>query len=87
MPEVVRGRRRLPFPERHGQYWGRPVDDVAAIRELARLRSAGAHFIAFAWPAFWWLEHYRGFGQYLHERFRRLVANDRLVVFDLHRGE
>jgi len=48
-------RRVLPFLERDGAYWGPPADDVTAIRELERLRAAGARQIAFAWPCFWWL--------------------------------
>src|SRR5262245_19862865 len=32
----------LPFLEKNGQYWGPPPDDDAAIRELERLREAGA---------------------------------------------
>jgi glycosyltransferase involved in cell wall biosynthesis len=83
MPDVVRGRRRLPFPERDGQYWGRPADDAAAIRELARLRSAGAHFIAFAWPAFWWLDHYRAFARHLVERYGEPRGSELVRVFDL----
>ena len=30
------GRKRIPFLERDGQYWGRPPDDVTAIQELER---------------------------------------------------
>jgi hypothetical protein len=73
----------LPFLEREGQYWGPPPDDATAIRELDRLRRAGASFIAFAWPAFWWLDHYADFHEYLRSNFRCLLRNDRLVVFDL----
>jgi glycosyltransferase involved in cell wall biosynthesis len=39
---------------------GGPPDDDVAIRELDRLRRAGASFIVFGWPAFWWLDHYAG---------------------------
>jgi hypothetical protein len=56
-PELL-GRRVLPFLERDGQYWGAPPDDATAVAELERLRRAGAAFIAFAWPSFWWLDHY-----------------------------
>jgi hypothetical protein len=48
------GYRAIPFLQRDGQYWGRPADDTTAIEELERLRTDGASFIAFAWPAFWW---------------------------------
>jgi glycosyltransferase involved in cell wall biosynthesis len=73
----------LPFLERDGQYWGPPSDDETAIDELARLRKAGAEFMVFAWPAFWWLDHYSGLRDHLRSEFRCVLENDRLVVFDL----
>ncbi len=81
--ETVEGRRVLPFLERDGQYWGPPPDDQAAVRELERLRHSGATFMVFAWPAFWWLDHYTGLHRYLRSAFRCVLENDRLVVFDL----
>jgi protein-S-isoprenylcysteine O-methyltransferase Ste14 len=81
--ELVAGRRRIPFLEREGQYWGPPEDDETAIRELERLRQAGAGFMVFGWPAFWWLEHYAGLQRHLRSRFRCVLENGRLVVFDL----
>jgi len=81
--EIPTGRRAIPFLERDGQYWGRPPDDETAIRELERLRGSGASFIVFAWPAFWWLDYYAGFSRYLHSKFRCVLRNDRLIVFDL----
>ena len=73
----------IPFVERDGQYWGPPLDDAEAIREFERLRQLAARFIVFGWPAFWWLDHYRQFAEYLRERFQCVLENDRLVVFDL----
>ncbi len=77
------GRRALPFLERDGQYWGPPPDDETAVREFERLRGAGATFMVFAWPAFWWLDYYAGLQAHLQSRFRCVLENDRLVVFDL----
>ncbi|MBM4464923.1 MAG: glycosyltransferase [Chloroflexi bacterium] len=82
-PEVLAGRRRIPFLERDGQYWGPPADDDTAICELERLRRSGASFIVFAWPAFWWLDHYAGLHRHLRSAYRCALENDRLVVFDL----
>jgi glycosyltransferase involved in cell wall biosynthesis len=79
----VAGRRRIPFLERDGRYWGRPADDATAIRELERLRHSGAQFIVFAWPHLWWLDHYSGLVRHLRSRYRRVLENDRIVVFDL----
>jgi hypothetical protein len=71
------------FPDVDGQYGGRPADDAQAISELARLSAAGARFIVFAWPAFWWLEYYSGLRQLLAVKHRRLFEDDRIIVFEL----
>ena len=73
----------LPFMEKEGQYWGPPLDDETAIRELGRMRRSGSRLIAFAWPAFWWLDHYKRFHAHLRSNFNCVLENDRLVVFDL----
>jgi len=73
----------MPFLEREGQYWGPPPDDVTAIAELERMRQQGAHYLAFGWMAFWWLDYYRDFAAYLGNRCRLLVKNERLLVFAL----
>ena len=80
---MAAGRRVRPFLERDGQYWGAPADDDTAISELERMRALGTSFVIFAWPAFWWLEHYRGFHNYLRSRFQCALQNDRVVAFDL----
>jgi hypothetical protein len=80
---LVPSRRAIPFLEQDGQYWGPPPDDATAIRELERLREAGAAFMVFAWPAFWWLDHYAGLHQHLRKEFRCVLQNDRLIAFDL----
>ena len=79
-------RRTLPFLERDGEYWGAPQDDEMAVRELERLRRAGAAFVAFWWTSFWWLDEYRGFARHLRERFRLLLEGEHLIVFDLRNG-
>jgi hypothetical protein len=79
----IAGRHAIPFLERDGQYWGPPPDDETAIRELERLRQGGASHIVFAWPAFWWLDHYVGLRHHLHARYCHVLENDRLVAFDL----
>jgi hypothetical protein len=81
--QVISDRHVIPFTECNGQYWGPPADDETAIGELARLRRTGASYIAFAWPAFWWLEHYAAFHRHLRSEFPCLIENERLVVFDL----
>ncbi|MDZ8185430.1 MAG: glycosyltransferase family A protein [Nostoc sp. ChiSLP02] len=73
----------LPFLEHEGQYWGAPLDDETAIRELERMRQGGASFIVIAWSAFWWLDYYSGLRNYLSSNFCCVLDNSRLVVFDL----
>jgi len=76
-------RRIIPFLEHEGRYWGPPGEDQTAIRELERLRHAGASHIVFAWPSFWWLDHYTGLRTYLQTHYPCLLTNDRLAVFHL----
>jgi GT2 family glycosyltransferase len=80
---IVESLRVVPFPERDGRPWGHPADDAAAIEELERQRGEGLGYIAIGWPAYWWLDHYKGFADYLRQHFRCLADNDSFVVFDL----
>lgn len=80
---LIAGRRKLPFLERDGQYWGMPADDAVAIEELERLRQAGASFIGFWWPESWWLDHFTGLHRHLRACYRCVRENNRLVLFDL----
>ena len=82
--ETVAGRRRVPFLEREGRYWGLPPDDTVAIHELERLHSSGVRFAALGWPAFWVLDHYDEFAEYV-SKFYRPIESEQVVVFDLDR--
>jgi glycosyltransferase involved in cell wall biosynthesis len=73
----------FPFIENNGSYWGPPADDNQAIVELDRLRAKGARYLAFGWPAFWWLDYYREFMNFVHDSFTCILRNDNVVVFDL----
>lgn len=81
---IVRGRTCVPMVERDGKYWGPPPDDVAAIEELARLHRRGAEFLVVAWPAFWWLDYYRGWSDFLKTRCTLKLATDQVRVFALN---
>jgi len=39
--------------------------------------------VVFAWPSFWWLDYYNGLRNHLQSRFSCLLANERVVVFNL----
>jgi glycosyltransferase involved in cell wall biosynthesis len=73
----------LPFLERDGRYWGRPLDSRHAVDELERMRQQGAGFIVFGWPALWWLDHYDAFAEHLRTRYRCVTAGRDAIVFDL----
>jgi glycosyltransferase involved in cell wall biosynthesis len=77
------GRCAVPFTEKDGCYWGPPSNDTEAVREFERLRGAGAEFMVFGWPAFWWLEHYSLLREHLLANFPRRHRDDDLIVFDL----
>lgn len=81
--ELLAGRRRIPFPERDGQPWGPPPDDETALRELERMRQAGAAFFVLGSPAFWWRDHYVELHRYLRSAFRCALENERLMIFDM----
>jgi SAM-dependent methyltransferase len=83
--DYLPARHVLPFLERDGLYWGPPPGDEIAVWELERLRQSGAGFIVFAWPAFWWLDHYPGLLRHLNGKFHCLLKNERVVVFDLRK--
>ena len=74
----------LPFIEKDGQHWGRPVDDAEAIAELERMRvESGASLMVFLWEYFWCFQYYTGFDEYLTENYDRVIDNDYIVAFDL----
>lgn len=81
--ETIAGRRRLPFIERHGQYFGPPVDDAHAIGELKRLQGNGATHFALLWPAFWFFDVYATFEQHLRQTHRCVLEDSRAVLFEL----
>jgi FkbM family methyltransferase len=80
---LIAKRARLPFIEKDGQYFGPPNDDAHAIRELTRLRAAGATHFALLWPAFWFFDAYPTFEQHLRSAHRCVIENTGAIVFDL----
>jgi len=81
------GRRPIPLVERDGQYWGPPADDAAAIQEVQRGQEAGASHLVVGRPAFWWLDQYPGFRDYLRTTFPCPLENEHLVVFSLRKEQ
>jgi hypothetical protein len=81
-PELLRldGRRAWHFPQvADGSYAGHaPANSADAISLLDALRVQGGEYLLFPSTAFWWLEYYEGFREYL-ERQCRLVCRQEHV--------
>ena len=81
--DFVSGRKRFHFISKKGAYNGVPENEISAIDELEKLKTAGAGFIVFTWSTFWWLEYYPALHQYLRTNFPCILENERLIIFDL----
>jgi ABC-type multidrug transport system ATPase subunit len=80
-PEVAPDRHVIPFTERDGEWWGAPEDGAAAVAELDRLVGGAPTWVVFAWPAFWWLDHYAELDAHLRAISSSVIENDRLIAF------
>jgi hypothetical protein len=80
-PDVVPERR--PLLGADGGRTGGPADEEEAIARLEGMRAGGASFVAFAWPAFWWLERFPRLHLHLTSSYRCVLRNERVVVFDV----
>src|SRR5262245_32977546 len=68
-----------------GSYAGyHPENGAAAIQHLEELRERGAQFLLIPQTSLWWLDHYADFGDYLNQRFSRVIDQPEIcVLFDL----
>lgn len=85
-PELLPGRKALPFIEADGRFWGAPADDAMALRELERARSQGARYLVVMWPCFWWLQQYPRFAAHLRAGSAPVLETPQAIVFDLRRA-
>ena len=83
--ELGGGRRGWHFPRNEeGAYAGYyPADSAEAIAHLEELRDRGVGFLVFPETAFWWLENYKDFGEYLDARYRRVWDDETYAIFEL----
>ena len=81
--EIHLKRKAVPFTESDGVYNGPPADDDSASDELNRLSAKGAEYIAFAWPSFWWLDHYRDFASSLERDHELILKSSCWVLYRL----
>lgn len=72
-PELLKmhGRKAGHYPQAgDGSYAGSyPKTSTAAIAHLEALRARGADYLVIPATAFWWLEHYKAFGDHLARRY------------------
>jgi len=74
------------FPQRKdGRYTGYyPADGETAVDHLRELRNRGAQFLLMPQTAFWWLDHYPEFANYLEKHCARIVDDPAVcIVFDM----
>lgn len=79
------GRQAWHFPrDQDGRYAGyHPADSANAIAHLEELRAKGAEYLLFPQTAFWWLEHYPEFKEYLQDRYELRLKQKDCLVFAL----
>lgn len=68
----LEGRSGLHFPsDAEGRYAGfHPRTSEEAIAQVDAARAAGAEYLCIPQTAFWWLEHYQGFANWLNAHCR-----------------
>jgi glycosyltransferase involved in cell wall biosynthesis len=73
------------FPEGPGhKYAGHhPASSDEAIRYLEAIRKRGGQYLLLPNTAFWWLEHYSGFGRYLEENYKLTHRDEHCWIWDL----
>jgi hypothetical protein len=78
-------RRTLHFPQAEdGRYAGyHPADSDEAIALLENMRSRGAEFLLLPSVAFWWLDYYDAFRQYLDHRYPVVERGEHCLIVDL----
>jgi GT2 family glycosyltransferase len=86
----LNGKQAWHFPQTtDGVYAGyHPADSAEAIAHLEALRTKGGDYLLFPGSAFWWLEHYSEFDQYLWSRYRvALHEKGTCMIFELREAE
>jgi hypothetical protein len=76
------------YSKRHGWHFlqdfgSSPVDSQHGIRELERLRTEGASYLAFMSGSFWGLDPYQSFRQHVEARYRRVSQTEAYLIFDI----
>lgn len=81
--EFSTGRKKIPLMEMNGAYNGQPKDNESAIAEFKRLMQLEPDFLVIGWPSFWWVEYYADLFNLINSKYRCILDNDRLKIYDL----
>src|SRR5205085_4356778 len=75
------------FPQNElGWYCGyHPASSEQALEQLKRMAAAGAEYLAFPQSAFWWLDFYSEFRDYLETRCHRIPAEESCRIYDVRK--
>jgi len=81
----IAGRHGWHFPrQQDGTYAGfYPPDSEAAITHLNSVRGNDVRFFVIPRTAFWWLDHYAGFGAHLESQHRLIWRDQNCIVYKL----
>jgi len=81
----IAGRHGWHFPrQQDGTYAGYyPSDSEAAITHLNSCRAMDVRFLVIPRTAFWWLDHYSGFGAHLESHHRLIWRDQNCMVYKL----
>jgi SAM-dependent methyltransferase len=74
--------RPVPFPQKNGTLAGRPLNSQAAVAEMRASWGSAGHFVIVE-PAFWWLNLYSDWYDYLRANSQLVLETDLLKVFQL----
>ncbi len=85
----LNGRQAGHFPQgEDGGYAGyHPADSAEAIAHLKELQANGSEYLVFPNTAFWWLDYYTEFHQYLNAHHRRVWENEHCIIYQLTEPE
>jgi 2-polyprenyl-3-methyl-5-hydroxy-6-metoxy-1,4-benzoquinol methylase len=76
------------FPRtEEGWHGGHPADSADAVAQLAAMRAAGADFLLIPKPAFWWLDYYTDFRDYLKHTYQGIHGDDTCLIYALSQTE
>jgi FkbM family methyltransferase len=81
--QLLPARRRVPFIESEGRFWGAPGDGGQAVQALRRQRDQGLQMILFAASCAWWLRQYPALNEELQTRHRLLAASEHFRAYAL----